>query len=99
MAPEDNAIVVSKELYDHYEEVLEFKNGLLNKDTLAKNTDIIASLNAVTKVLIELTKLLDKAHNAENFAQTKQILITTLKDTDIETAELYLEALREKELA
>lgn len=92
------AIVVSDELNKHYQEIVGFKNTLMSKDSLTKNNDIIAALNAITKILVELTKLLEKTHNAENFAAVKQILIATLKDVDTETCDEYIKALKEKNL-
>ena len=91
-------ITISEELLNHYEEVKEYKDSLLNNNTIAKHSDIASSLNTVTRVLVEASKALEKAHNAENFASMQQTLIATLKDTDEEVCERFIKALKEKQL-
>lgn len=96
---ETEAIIVSKELKDHYNSIVKFRDELTKEDTLAKNSDIISAMNAITRILGTLTKQLQDAHNAENIAAVKQILISVLKETDSDLAETYIARLKERNLA
>ncbi|MCK4500505.1 hypothetical protein KAU11_08400 [Candidatus Babeliales bacterium] len=97
---ENSSILVSAELKAHYDDTAQFLKDLKNpeKSILTKNSDIVAAINAVTRVLTTLTKQLTEAHNSENFAAMKMILISTLKDTDTDTSTRFLNALKEKRL-
>lgn len=99
---ESQQLLISKELKDHYDKLLAFRDGLTEtngtKKVLTKNSDVLAAMNSVTRVLTTLSKQLKEVHSAENFAKTKQVLITVLKDTDEDVAERYLDALKQRQL-
>ena len=91
-------LVLSKEVQDNYEKLVEFRDDLLSGNSLTKNSDCVAAFNAVTRLLSQMTKDLATAHSAERFAQAKAILIATLKEVDAEVASRYIAALKEKDL-
>ena len=94
----DVSIVISAELKKHYDLAIKFRDDLLAGNNLTKNSDIVSSMNSVTRLLSDMTKQLEAAENAENFASVKSILISVLKDTDTETSTRFTNALKEKQL-
>lgn len=92
------SIILSEEIKKHYQDLMKLKQHIFLKTTYAKPSERVSAMNSITKLLSQMTKDLERTHNAEKFEKAKQILIGLLKEVDEDIGMEFVERCKDHDI-